>query len=151
MTAAVTEKYEEMVLEVDFANTLPVPVYARICGMKGISIKRTATLDTTEVPDCDDESLPLNIERDIRSVDVTVSASGVWAQSSNGKLLDWFYSGAAIPARIGNLKAAVGDTEYEVGILLLTSISNERSDGKGRVTASIELEFDGTPSRTVKA
>ncbi|SFQ52479.1 phage tail tube protein [Donghicola eburneus] len=151
MAKAVTEKYEEMVLEVDFDDTQPTPVYARICGMKGVTIKRTANVDTTEVPDCDDESLPNEVERDVRSLEVTVSATGVWAQQSNGKLLDWFYSGASIPARLGNLKAATGDTEYEVGRMLVSDISNERSDGRGRVTASIELEFDGTPTRTAKA
>lgn len=150
MAKAVTEKYEELVLEVDFDDTDP-PNYVRICGMQGVTIKRTANVDTTEVPDCDDESQPNEIERNVRSLEVTVSATGVWAQSSNGKLLDWFYSGTSIPARLGNLKAATGDTEYEVGRLLLSSISNERSDGRGRVTASIELEFDGTPTRTVKA
>jgi hypothetical protein len=150
MAKAVTEKYEEMVLEVDFDDNA-TPVYTRICGMKGVTIKRTANIDTTEVPDCDDESLPNEVERDVRSLEVTVSATGVWAQQSGGKLLDWFYSGASIPARLGNLKAAVGETEYEVGRMLVSDISNERSDGRGRVTASIELEFDGTPTRTAKA
>ena len=51
----------------------------------------------------------------------------------------------------GRWKAATGDTEYEVGRMLVSDISNERSDGRGRVTASIELEFDGTPTRTAKA
>lgn len=150
MAKAVTEKYNEMVLEVDFADT-ETPVFARICGMKGVTIKRTANVDTTEVPDCDDESKPNEIERDVRSLEVTVSASGVWSQQSNGKLVDWFYSAASIPARLGHLNAAVGDTEYETGRLILTDISNERSDGRGKVTASIELEFDGTPTRSVKA
>lgn len=151
MTKAITQKYEQMVLEVDFADTDPNPVYARICGIKGVTINRTTNIETTEVPECDDETLPNNVERDVRSLEVTVSGTGVWAQQSAGKLLDWYYSGQSLPGRVGNLNAAVGDTEYEVGRLVLTSFPNERPDGRGRVTATIELEFDGTPTRTVKA
>lgn len=150
MVKAVTERYEQMVLEVDFDDGDP-PAYVKICGMKGVSVKRTAQITTTEVPDCDDEGAPNETERDVRALEVKASASGVWAQGSNGKMLDWFYSGQSIPARLGNLGAAVGDTEYEVGRVVLASLGNERTDSKGRVTADIELEFDGTPTRVVKA
>ncbi|WP_323789969.1 phage tail tube protein [Thalassovita sp.] len=150
MTKVVTERYEQMVLEVDFDDGDP-PAYLKICGMKGVNVKRTAQITATEVPDCDDESKPNETERDVRALEVKASASGVWAQTSGGKMLDWFYSGRSIPARLGNLNAAVGDTEFEVGRVVLASLSNERTDSKGKVTADIELEFDGTPARTVKA
>ena len=80
MANAVTEKYDEMVLEVE---TDTPGTYARICGMKDVTINRAAQLDSDEVPDCDDESKPFSIEKEVRSVTVTVAANGTWAQQSH--------------------------------------------------------------------
>ena len=96
------------------------------------------------------ESLPLSIEKQVRSIEFSASATGVWAQESHGTMMDWFYSSAAKDCRIGNLKAAVGETEYETGMALLTSLSQSRTKGQ-KVSASIELQFDGTPTRSDKA
>lgn len=146
MADANTEKYEEMVLEVEGAPD----VFARICGMKGVTVNRSTELDSDEIPDCDDESKPFSVEKEVRSLTVTVSGSGVWAQQSHGMLMDWFYSGASKKIRLGNLNAAVGATEYETGPAFLKSLNNQRTKGK-KVTAEIELEFNGTPTRTAKA
>lgn len=147
MAQAVTEKYEEMVLEIseDSGST-----WTRICGMIDVEITRTSNIDTAEVPDCADESLPLAVERQVRSIEVSASGTGVWAQSSHETLMDWFYSSAALDARIGNLKADVGDTEYETGVAILANLSNSRTKGQ-KVSAAIELQFDGTPTRFAKA
>lgn len=146
MAQAVTQKYEELVLETSEDGT----TWSRICGLIDVEITRTANVDTAEVPDCADESLPLGVERQVRSIEVSVTGTGVWAQSSHEALQDWFYSSATKRARIGNLNASVGDTEYETGMALLTNLSNSRTKGQ-KVTASISLEFDGTPTRTNKA
>ncbi|EBA18400.1 hypothetical protein RSK20926_11794 [Roseobacter sp. SK209-2-6] len=147
MAEAETEKYEEMVLEVE---TNVQGTFARICGLKDVTISRSAQLDTDEIPDCDDESKPFSVSKEVRSVDVKVSTTGVWAQQSHGTLTDWFYSGQAKNVRVGNLNAAVGDTEYESGPALLTSLSNQRTKGKS-VSAQLEIEFVGTPARSAKA
>lgn len=147
MATAVTEKFEELVLEVETATP---GTYVTVCGLIDVEITRTANVDTAEIPDCADESLPLSIERQVRSIEVTMSGTGVWAQSSHEMLQDWFYSSATKNVRLGNLKALVGDTEYESGPALLTSLSNSRTKGK-KVSASISIEFDGTPTRTAKA
>lgn len=147
MAQAITEKYEEMVLEIssDSGST-----WARICGMIDVEVTRTSNVDTAEVPDCDDESLPLAVERQVRSIEVSASGTGVWAQTSHEVLMDWFYSAAALHCRLGNLKAAVGDTEYETGVAILANLSNSRTKGQ-KVTAAIEIQFDGTPTRSAKA
>ena len=147
MAQAVTQKYAELVLEIseDSGST-----WTRICGLIDVEITRTSNIDTAEVPDCDDESLPLAVERQVRSVEVSVSGTGVWAQSSHETLMDWFYSSSTQDIRIGNLKAATGDTEYETGVGLLASLSNSRTKGQ-KVSASIEIQFDGIPTRTAKA
>lgn len=146
MAVAVTEKYEELVLEIE--TTTP-GTYTKICGLTDVEISRTANVDTVEIPDCDDESLPHSIERQVRSIEVTISASGVWAQQSWGLMNDWFYSSATKNIRLRNTKAAVGDTETEAGPALLTNLSNSRTKGQ-KVTASVEIQFDGTPTRTDK-
>jgi hypothetical protein len=148
MAAPITEKFEQLVLEVE---TDTPGTYAIVCGLTDITISRTAELDTTEVPaDCTDESLPLRMEKSIRAINVSVSASGVWAQQSNDMLLAWFYGGATKNVRIKNENAAVGDIHIEAGAALLTKVDHARTKGQ-KVTAEIELEFDGTPTRTDKA
>ena len=148
MAAPITEKFEKMVLEVETA----VPgTYAIVCGLNDITISRSAEVDTTEVPaDCTDESLPMRIEKSVRSTNVSVSASGVWTQQSNDMLLAWFYSGAGKNVRLKHEQAAIGDIHIEAGSALLTKLDHSRSKGQ-LVTAEIELEFDGTPTRTDKA
>jgi predicted secreted protein len=152
MTRAVTAKYEELVLEVEF--TASSGTYTAVCGLTDVTINRTSNVDETEIPDCDDESLPLAIERAVRSQSVSVSASGVWALSSHEAMMDWWYSGATKVARVRNVKAAndgtSGDTTHETGPALLTTLNNSRTKGQ-KVTAEIEIQFDGVPTRTAKA
>lgn len=147
MAVAVTEKFEEMVLEIETA----VPgTYTKICGLTDVEITRASNIDTVEIPDCDDESLPHSIEKQVRSIEVTISASGVWAQQSWGLMSDWFYSGSTKNIRVRNTKALSGDLETEAGPALLASLNNSRTKGQ-KVTASVEIQFDGTPARTDKA
>lgn len=146
MAKAVTEKFDEMVLEVETATP---GTYAKLCGLVEVEVTRTANVQTTPVPDCDDESKPHGMEREVESLEVTVSATGVWAQSSHETMMAWFYSGASKNVRIGNLKASVGDTEYETGPALLTNLGHSRTKGQ-KVSASINIEFDGTPARSDK-
>lgn len=146
MAAPITERFEELVLEVSEDGS----TWTRICGLIGVTVTRTAQFDTTEVPaDCDDESLPLQTERAIRATDVSISGDGVWAAQSHGTLIDWFYTGATKQVRVGNLNAASGDTEYETGPAFLSTLNNTRTKGQ-KVTASVAIQFDGTPERTMK-
>ena len=149
MALATTEKFEELALLID-TSTTATPTYERIAGLIDGSISRSASVDTAEVPDVDDESLPLSIERQVRSIEVKVSGTGVWAQESHGYLMNWFYSSSTKKIRISNLKAATGDTEHEEGEALLVTLDNNRSKGS-KVEASISIEFNGTPTRTAKA
>lgn len=146
MAVAVTEKFEEMVLEIETA----VPgTYTKICGLTDVEITRSSNIDTVEIPDCDNEALPHSIEKQVRSIEVSISASGVWAQQSHGFMSDWFYSGTTKNIRLRNTKSAIGDTETEAGPALLASLNHSRTKGQ-KVTASVEIQFDGTPTRTDK-
>ena len=144
MAKAITEKFEEMTLELEGATA---GQYAIIAGLIGVEVTRQAEVETVEIPDATDESLPLYKEKGVKSVEVSVSATGVWAQSSHKALMDWFYSGQTKNIRIGNLKAASGAPKYETGPALLTNLGHAREKGQ-RVSASITIEFDGTPTIT---
>ncbi|MAQ82251.1 MAG: hypothetical protein CMH12_03350 [Maritimibacter sp.] len=154
MTTATTTSYNEMVLEVEFDPVGAAGTYSKICGMTGVTINRTPNITETPVPDCDDESLPHNIEKDVASISVTVSATGVWAAARKHELLDWFYSAGKLNCRLRDVQAeqngASGDIYAEYGPAVI-GISNERPADKGRITASIELQFDGTPQRLTVA
>lgn len=152
MALATTAKYEEFILEVEDDPIGSPGTYNALCGLIDVEITRTSNVDTAEVPDCDDESLPLSVERQVRSVEVTVSGTGVWALQSNKTMSDWWYSSTTLNVRIRNAYAeangAVGDPHTESGPALLTTLSNSRTKGQ-KVTAEIEIQFDGTPTRTL--
>ena len=99
---------------------------------------------------CNDECLPVSLERDIQSSEVMISGSGVWAAQSHELMLDWWYGGQKKTVRINHVNAAVGDTQYETGTAFLVSINNAVEKGQ-KVTAEIEIQFDGMPTRTAKA
>lgn len=146
MAVATTEEFDEMVFETSEDGTS----WLKICGLLGVTVTRTANMDVTEVPDCDDESLPLAIERSVRSIEFSVSASdAVWSQEAHELLLDWFYNSERKRMRIGHTAAAIGDTEYESGFGYITSCVDTRTKG-AKVTRALEFMFDGTPTRTAQ-
>ena len=148
MARATTANFHQMVLEVEWVASSGV--YAKVCGLTGRGINRSHNMSTSEVPDCDDESLPAAVERAVQSSEVTVSGTGVWSKESHGKLLDWWYSGGTKNIRIQHVLSEVGDTEYESGAAYLQSINNQADRGT-KVTAELAIEFDGVPTRTDQA
>lgn len=143
MARATTATFDKMTLAVETAPG----VYTRICGLTSRGINRTHNMQTTEVPDCDDESLPAAVERAVQSSEATISASGVWAAESHELVLDWFNSGQPKNIRVRHANADIGDTEYESGPAYLVSINNQAERGQ-KVTAEMEIQFDGLPTRT---
>src|SRR5690606_3015817 len=145
-----TATFEEMVLEVE--TTAGSGTYSALWGLTDVTINRTSNIDTSEVPDCDDESVPLALVRQVHSQVATVSAAGVWALQSGETMLDWWYSGEARNVRVRNIKAendgTAGDTYAEAGPAILASINNSRTKGQ-KVSAEIEIQFDGVPTRTL--
>lgn len=150
MATATTASYDKLVLEVELDPVGDADTYTKICGIMGVTVTRTANTETSEVPDCDDESAPFDVRREVRSLEVTASGSGVWARESDQAMKTWFYGGASLNARLRNVdvedNGATGDIYAEQGPALLVSLSNERQKG-AQVTAEIELQFDGTPAR----
>lgn len=145
---ASTSNFHQMVLEVEWVAESGT--YSRICGLTGRGINRAHNMSTSEVPPCDDESLPAQVERAVQSSEVTSGGTGVWSKQSHGKLLDWWYSGQTKNIRFQHVNAEAGDTEYESGPAYLQSINNQADRGT-KVTAELAIEFDGLPTRTAKA
>ncbi len=145
MARATTANFHQMVLEVEWVASSGT--YAKVCGLTGRGINRQHNMQTSEVPDCTDESLPAAVERAVQSSEVTVSGTGIWSAESHGLLLDWWYSGATKNIRIQHVNAEAGDTEYESGPAYLQSINNQADRGT-KVTAELAIEFDGLPTRT---
>lgn len=148
MAYADTAKFSELVVEVEWVASSGT--YAKVCGITSRGINRQSNVQTSEVPDCDDEDLPAGVERAVQSQEVTISGSGVWAKQSHGRMIDWWYSGATKNIRVHHVNAEVGDTEYESGPALLTTLSNQAERG-AKVTAEMSIEFDGLPTRTDRA
>lgn len=153
MARAATAKFEEFILEVEFDPAGSAGTYTAICGITDVTINRTSNVDTSEIPDCDDESLPLSIERQVRSQEVTVSGTGVWARGSAQNVMTWWRSGATLNARLRNTNVetngTVGDIFEESGPAILVSLNNSRTKGQ-KVTAEIEIQFDGVPAVGLK-
>lgn len=142
MARATTANFHEMTLEVETAPSSGV--YAKLCGLTSRGINRTSNMQTSEVPDCDDESLPAAVERAVQSQEVTISASGAWAAESHGTMYNWWATGATKNIRIRHVKASSGTPEYETGAAYLTSLNNVAERGT-KVTAELSIEFDGIP------
>lgn len=149
MASPNTEKFHQMVLEVE---TDTPGTFAKICGITGRTVNRSLNVQETEVPgDCDDESVPSQVQIDPQSLTVNVSGTAVWASQSHGMMMDWIYLKQRKNIRVGHLNAAVGDTEYESGPAYLVTVNDSAQKSAGAVTREIEIRFDGTPARTDKA
>lgn len=150
MAYATTASYDKLVLEVEFDPVGSAGTYTAICGIMGVTINRTANTESSEVPDCADDSAPFEVKKAVRSLEVTASGTGVWARTSHQNMMEWFYSGAPLNARLRNAdvetNGASGDIYAEQGAALLSSLSNERSKGQ-QVTAELELQFTTIPAR----
>ena len=147
MTVATTANFSQTVLEVEF--TPASGVYARVCGLTSRDITRTSTMSTSEVPDCNSEDTPAQIQRSVQSQEAVIAASGVWSAESHQKLLTWWSSGLPLNVRIHHVKANSGDTEYETGPAYLVSIKNAAVRGS-KTTADIAIDFDGLPVVSLK-
>lgn len=147
MVKATTGKFSSLKVEI---STDGGTVWISPCGLIDFKVNREAQVDEAEVPDCDDDDLPLYKEREVRAVDMSVSGTGVWSRESHQLMLDWFKNGTKYDCRIGYLNAAPGDTQYERGFAMLTTWNHERQKGK-KILAELSLTFDGYPTATTAA
>jgi len=153
MAYATTSSYDKTTLAVEFDPVGSAGTYTTICGITEWSYTENTNLDETEVPDCDDLSLPLQVERSVRSRGATISASGVWALSSHQAIRDWVESGQTLSVQLTFVvvtdSGTATDTETLTGDAYMTNLSYNMSYGN-KVNASFELQFDGVPTSALK-
>ena len=144
MAQAPTADFDEYVLEVEFTDGSGT--YTKVCGLTDFTINRANNTDTAEVPDCADESLPHYIKRAVRSQDITISATGVWAITNHANMRDWWQEGSTKNVRVTNAyvtaNGAAGDPETETIPMILSALNNARTKGQV-VSAEIELQQNG--------
>lgn len=145
------QAFHEFVVEVE---TSTPGTFAKICGITGRQVNRTLNMEETEVPkDCDEESLGTEVLLTPGALVVTVSGTAKWAQQSHQVMMDWIYLKERKLCRVQHVNAAVGDTEYETGHAYMTSLNDSgeiSGQNKMAIERSIELRFDGEPTRTAK-
>jgi predicted secreted protein len=144
MALATTAKFNEMALHLE-TNT--PGTYAAICGLVGVEFTFTNETGEAMIPDCGNDALPMEIERETISTDWSASATGVWSAESHEVLLQWAITGAVKNVRFIYSKAAVGDVEFITGPAILTSLSHAREKGQ-RVSASLSLVKAGAVATT---
>jgi hypothetical protein len=144
MAIAPTADFDQLVIEVEF--TAESGTYVKVCGMVDYSIDRKNNTETSLVPDCADESLPLHTKRQVASQDVTISGTGSWALTNHQSVYNWWKSGSTLNVRITNAKVTAdgssGDTETETIPMILADLKNARTKGQV-VSAEIALEQNG--------
>lgn len=147
MTRATTENFEQLTLEVETATP---GTFAKIVGILDVKVTRKANSDSTEVPDATDESKPLTMVKQVRSLEVTLTGSGTWSQESHALVYNWFISGAAKNIKVTHANALTGDPSVESGLAILTQLDNQRQKAK-LVTADITIEFADAVTTTAAA
>ena len=75
-------------------------VFTDPCGLTSKGFTRTANLNDTNIPDCDDPDAPAWLGRDVVSYQASIAGSGVVAQESFETWEDWWNAGETRNVRI---------------------------------------------------
>lgn len=120
-------------------------VFAAPCVLTTLGFTPNISVTDTEIPDCDDPDLPVWIETEVSSNQITISGSGILDADYLASWQAWWFTdnGAAKNCRwqrnVGT--AAAG---YFEGPAVLKSYS-ESGERTGRWTVDIEIAFSGKP------
>lgn len=145
MATATTASYSKF--KILIGDGADPEVFSAICGLTSKGLNGSADVVTTEVPDCSDEDLPSWQEKDVKSISLSMSGSGVWSKENHAILLDWFLSGAKKNVQVQYVDAAASSPEFLEGPCVLTQLNNAAEKG-GRMTAEITLDFAQKPTVT---
>jgi hypothetical protein len=75
-------------------------VFTDPCGLTSKGLTRSANLNDTNIPDCDDPDAPSWLGRDVVSYQGQIAGSGVVAQESYDTWEDWWNAGETRNVRI---------------------------------------------------
>ena len=98
MTQATTYPFSKFVVKIGDGNT--PEVFSDPCGLTTKGFTRTANMNDTNVPDCDDPDAPSWLGRDVVSYQAAIAGSGVVAAESRQMWEDFWNSGETRNVRI---------------------------------------------------
>lgn len=111
------------------------------CGLTSRGFNRTAEMNDTNTPDCDDPDAPSWLERDVVSLAGEMTGSGVVAEESIDTWDEWFESGESRDVRI-ELNTRVWEGRAKLSQF---NITGERGQ---RVNVEVTIVSDGPIIRT---
>lgn len=117
--------------------------FLKPCGLTQHSVSFTKNMNEVDVPDCDDPELPSWIEREVSSLDFSVSGSGVLAAESVDAWWEAFNTTETVNARvyIGRIDDAT-DGRYWAGRLHISQFEVTGNRGE-KAQVSLTAASDG--------
>lgn len=109
------------------------------CGLTTRGITFNAASNDSVIPDCDDPDLPAWIERNIASLEASVSGSGVLSVAAFPKWNDFMQGGVSINCRVVLDHAQLG---YYEGLFILSQFEVTGEQGN-KINVSVKLDSDG--------
>ncbi len=135
MAQATTSKFSEFLVLLGDGGS-PSETFSDPCGLTSRGFQRTANMNDTNIPDCEDPDAPTWLGRDVISYQATLSGAGVVAAESFGTWEAWWQSGES-----KNVRVELGDHAWEGAFKLADfNISGERGQ---RVNMDVSLVSDG--------
>ena len=139
MAKATTYKFSQFLILI--GDGASPQVYGDPCGLTSRGFNRTAEMNDTNTPDCDDPDAPSWLERDVVSLSGEMTGSGVVAQESIDTWDDWFETGESRDVRI-ELGSRVWEGKAKLSQFNITA---ERGQ---RVNVEVTIVSDGPILRT---
>lgn len=138
MTQATTYKFSAFLILLGDGNS--PEIFEDPCGLTSRGFNRSANMNDTNIPDCDDPDAPTWLGRDVQSYAGSISGSGVVADESFDEWEIWWDSG--LPK---NIRIELGARAWEGAFLISEfEITGERG---ARVTMNMTLVSDGFVER----
>ena len=125
-------------------------VYVAPCGFNQRSFTRSKNLSEIDVPDCDNEDLPAEVGREVRSLSWTVSGQGVVAGEAVGTWDKMFADADSWNVKIEEVFPAPTGTITYTGKAHLESLEHGANRGD-KCTISVSLQSDGALTRSPAA
>lgn len=136
MTIAKTVPFEGFVIAIGDGGS--PEAFAARCGLMTKSADITASTASSDVPDCDDESLPATTITNVKSVGETLSGNGIFEKPDYSFWRGWAKSGAAKNIKVIIRGASADGAGYWIGSYVLTSFKNAVNKGE-QMTADMTL------------
>jgi hypothetical protein len=144
MAAPITETFGKFAVKMlkvggDYTNSND---YEKPCGLMSKGYNQSKSVNETEVPDCDDEDAPAQVERSTKALSRIFSGNGVLAMEWRARWQAAYDSRDSVYYRIYIDDVLANAGGYWQGKFVLTTfdVTAEKGD---KIKAAIELQSDG--------